>query len=223
MGANVKYLVRNSLIVTLIAAFVWTAKSQDKCFEGKILSSADVVTEGEKVTFYVELTGGNVDSRDIGYDWDLKGGRIVSGEETPVIVASTAGQGAYGTLTASIEISSAKCYGTATRSVYVRRKGPQSNADKFWEWLWLNGARVQFADVDETFAIESEIRQRLDEIDPKLTLKLGPKNDQGIRDLLVGYSGKPYDSKAVTEFVARAPHIVAFRMVFENTSIDFPH
>jgi len=223
----VKRIFFHIQLFVLIAVLAFVVSAQDNprvdCPGTNVLASDEAVTDGDKVTFHVELIGGTADRSTLEYNWNVDQGRIVSGQGTPVIVVSTSGVGSAGSVTATIDISPYReCCWATSQTVYVRRKGTRTNADIFWEWLWFNGARVKYADVEDSSVIETEIRERLDQIDPNLTLTLGPRNGEGKRELIVGWAGKPYDTKAVAEFVARAPNLVIFNIVFKNTSIDYP-
>jgi hypothetical protein len=217
--------LKTFLIFGVIGMFESAVSGQEKsrveCPATRVIASAPAVTDGDKVSFQVELTGGNVDRSRLEYHWIVNAGRIVSGQGTPVVFVSTSGEGSVGSVAATIDISPYRdCEWFSGESIYVRRKGPRTNADMFWEWMWFNGAKVQYAEVPENADIEREIRERLDQIDPRLTLEIGPRGKDGKRDLIVGYSGKNYDSKAVAEFIARAPNSVIFNLVFKNSLID---
>jgi hypothetical protein len=223
----VKHIFFDLQLAVLLTVFACVVSAQDNprvdCPGTNVLASDEAVTDGDKVTFHVELIGGNVDRSKLEYDWHVDRGRIVSGQGKPVIVVSTSGAGSGGSVTAMVDISPYReCCWVTSQTVYVRRKGTRTNADSFWEWLWFNGARVQFADLEDSSVIETEIRERLDQIDPNLTLTLGSRNGAGKRELIIGWAAKSYDSKAVNDFVARAPNFVIFNIIFKNTSIDYP-
>lgn len=214
-------LLSLAVIAILSASAYPQETTKIECPGTRVIASAEAVTERDKVSFQLELIGGNVDRSKLEYNWTVKHGRIISGQGTPVIFVSTAGRGSDGSVTATIDVSPYRdCEWVTSESVYIRRKGERTKADAFWEWIWFNWAKVQYAELAENAGINKEIRERLDEIDPNLNLEIGPKNDKGKRDLIVGYSGKPYNSKAVSEFVARAPNSLIFGLVFKNLSID---
>lgn len=222
-----KHIFFNLPILALIAVFVCGVSAQNnaklECPGTLVLSSADAVTDGEMVTFHVERMGGNIDVGLLEYNWTLDRGRIVSGQGTPVVIVGSSGVGAAGSVTATVEITpSRECSCVTSQTSYVRRKGPPTNADMFWEWLWFNGANPQFSELSENADIAKEVRERLDQVDPNLTLELGTREDGGKREIIVGHKGNPYDSKAVTEFVARAPNLVIANIVFMNSSIFHP-
>jgi hypothetical protein len=209
-------------LVFLIAALVDGISAQDnvkvECPGTRVLSSAEAVTEGERVTFHVELVGGNVDRSKLEYNWTVNHARILGGQGTPVITVSTAGEGARGSITATVDINPYRdCCWVTSQTVYVRRNGERTNADLFWEWLWFNGGKLQYAELAENAELRIEIRERLDQIDPNLTLELGPKGDGGKREIIVGHKNKPSESKEVIEFVARAPNLVVFNIVFRSS------
>lgn len=213
-----------SSILAAVGVLGFSAFAQDhaklQCPATRVIASANAVTDGDEVTFQVELTGGNVDRSKLEYHWTVDRGKIVSGQGSPVVFVSTSGEGSAGSVTATVDISPYRdCCWVASESVYVRRKGQRTNADLFWEWMWFNGAQVQYADLPENSSIQTDIREWLDQIDPNLTLDIGPKGEGGKRDLIVGYMGETYDSKAVADFVARAPNKIVHKIVFKNTSI----
>ena len=211
-----------------LAFFVCIANGQNKpwleCPAVHLLASDEAVTEGDRVTFHVELTGGNIDRDELTYDWKLAhgAGKILSGQGTPVVVVNTRGLGKTGSVTATAFIYHA-CDLTTSETVYVRRSGERTKVDECWEWLWFNGARVQYANLEETAVIQAEIRDRLDAIDPNLTVELGPRNTEAKREIILGWAGKPYNSRAVTEFASHAPDFLIFKFVFKDASIDYPH
>jgi hypothetical protein len=223
----VKALLLRILALVIAALSVCIVNGQNKprldCPGVRLLASDEAVTEGDKVTFHVELMGGNIDRSELNYEWQLAHGkgRILSGQGTQVIVVSTSGVGSTGSVTATANIYH-ECDLTTSETVYVRRSGERTKADEFWEWLWINGARVQFADIDETAAMQAEIRERLVGVDPHLTVDIGSRSDDGKREIIVGWVSKPYNSKAVTEFVSRAPNFLIYKIVFQNSAIDYP-
>jgi hypothetical protein len=231
-GYNLFVAMKNAFAIFLTFAFLGIfligsvsaqEKSRVECPKARVTTSSDFVTESETITFRVELVGGNVDRNALEFESDTDAGRIASGQGTPVIIVRTAGDGSHGSITAKVDINAYReCSQTKYASVYVRRKGTRTNADLFWEFLWIAGAKAQFVDVSDISDIEKEIRVRLDQIDPSLTVELGPKDEDGKREIIVGHNGKPYDSKAVSEFVARAPKSIIADVVFKKTSIFHP-
>ena len=205
----------------LVAMLVYGASAQDtrkgECSGAAVLGSAEAVTDGERVTFHVEPRVGEVD-RSLEYHWNVRDGRIVDGQGTPVIVVSTSGVGSGGSVSATVDFSTRECRNVSTsQPVYVRRKGPRTSADAFWEWLWFNGAKLQFAERSQNADLAAEIRTRLNEVDPDLTLELGSLGDDGKREIIIGHRSKPSDSKQVIDFVARAPNFVIFNVRFKNS------
>ena len=136
-------LLSLAVIVILSPSAYSQESSRIECPGTRIISSAEAVTEGEKLSFQLELIGGNVDRNKLEYNWTSKNGRIVSGQGTPVIFVSTSGQGTYGSITATVNVSPYRdCEWFTSESVYVRRKGERSKADIFWVWIWFNWAKV---------------------------------------------------------------------------------
>ncbi len=103
-----KFIFLKFQTVALIAVFAWVVSAQDdprvECPGTRVLVSDEAVTDGDNVTFHVELTNGNVDRGTLEYNWIVDRGRIVSGQGTPVIVVRTSGMGSIGSVTATVDI-----------------------------------------------------------------------------------------------------------------------
>jgi hypothetical protein len=183
-----------------------------ECPGTSVIASSERVVDGDTVTFQYEIAGGkNIDRGLLKYIWYVDRGRIAAGQGTPVILVDTSGQGPAGSLTATTQVSSPYegCEWITSANVRVRRKGPLTKAEVFWEWFLDNGERyygfLQSKGKEHTEILE-DFAAELRKVDSDLTYKLVPdEKEKDSYQLLIGYSGKEDKSKIVKDLVDRAP------------------
>lgn len=187
-----------------------------ECPDSQVISSNERVTDGDLVTFTSKLTGGTVDYSILKYLWTISRGRIVSGKESPTLVVDTTGVGPAGTVTATIQIAPyPDCEWVTSETVWVRRPGPPTKADEFWEWFAFNMDSIQYDDKPDNAGVLAILAAKLREADPKLTYEILPRRVTGYgpRKILFGYSGKIKDEKAIAAFIARAPLLSGWQFI----------
>ncbi len=208
------------LTLSLIGLFTSGSLAQrppglPECPAVDVLVSEGTVTDGDKVTFHVNLTGGSVDRTLLKYFWQIDRGKIVEGQGTPVIVVDTTGTATSGSIMATIDIEPYReCCWAMSESVFVRRTGPLTKADVFWEWFRTNASELYYNESAEN-PILDKLRHELQKADPNLTFKIGPKqNDK--RDFTLNHSNKKTGQKILKDFIARAPEIYSFNILIAN-------
>lgn len=226
IGEYVRHLLPFFLLIAMLSLSATEAVAQrnppgTECPASQVIASAENVTDGEEVTFHVELWGGNVERSLLRYNWTIDRGRIVSGQGSPVIIVDTTGHGTAGSVIATVDIAPyPDCEWNSSELVRVRRKGKLTKADLFWDWFFQNSSRFSNYDspynknVTETF---EDLTQRLSEVDTNLTFKIMPRTQFAqSRKLTIGYAGKSYNAKVVNSFIARAPIMPQWEIVSTN-------
>lgn len=186
-----------------------------ECPASQVISSNERVTDGDLVTFTSKLTGGTVDYSILKYRWSISRGRIVSGKESPTLVVDTTGLGPA-VVTAIIQIAPyPDCEWVTSESVWVRRPGPLTKADEFWEWFVHNSNSIQYDDKPDNAGVMEIFAAKLRKADPKLTYEILPRRVTGYgpRTIILGYSGKKWDKEALEAFIARAPILNGWKIV----------
>lgn len=186
-----------------------------ECPATDVWVSENTVTDGDKVTFHANLTGGNVDRNLLRYFWSIDRGKIVGGQGTAVIVVDTTGTGPAGSITATMDIEPYRdCCWVTFETVFVRRNGPLTKADVFWDWFRTNASELYYNESSEN-AILDKLRFELQKADPNLTFEIGPKqNDK--RDFTLNHSNNKTGQKILKDFTARAPEISSFNIRIAN-------
>ena len=198
-------------------------KNNLECPRIDVLSSSFSVDDGDMVTFQFEVSGGNIDLTNLDYYWLVDRGKIIDGQGTRVIRVDTAELGSAGSLTVTGQVrfrhewADGICPQSESETVRVRRRGPQTEADIFWDWFYENERRLYYDEEPGNKGFENEVRAELAKVDAKLRFYVGDKKPRVTkRDLLIGFIGRSQDPLAanaiVDAFVKRAPVLAYFEV-----------
>lgn len=97
--------------------------------------------------------------------------------------------------------------------------------DQFWPWFRAHGDRVRAAlfsgDVAARDAAVAELRDAVAEVEPNLTLEIGPDHPDGTHALVVSADGRPERVDLVKDFVAVAPPVEGWTITAFRPRMQF--
>ncbi len=206
-------------LVLLLMVFVCDGSSQSDststCPSFDLLQSMDAVVVGDKVTFNIVSSGGNLKRSELRFKWTVfPRGKIVTSRNSTFATLDTSSVGGnWAVISADFE-NWKQCNWHDSQEIRIRRKGPYTLADEFWWWFHRNETKLSaYNDSDHKEWLD-RLQILLHVVDKQLTFSIDwDRKDPMKNGFIVDYKGNPYDAKLVNEFIARAPSLAGWDIV----------